>query len=154
MLVFGAKFDFRDEIGGQKIGKFASNCGGARNSEQIFQLRIPRFHHAVMCHCENAHVQRFHNVFAEVFEALDLNRFLLERAIQLRVIESDGDVTGDRKKKLNVFAGKKIAVNRFAEPQNGDGAFADAARNVVIQIQLLNGWRVDAEVSSVFRGDS
>ncbi len=88
---------------------------------------------------ENAYVERLDNIFAEIFQALDLDSFLLERVIELGVIERDGDVARDGKEQLDVFAGKKIAIDSFAEAEDRDGAFTDAAGNVVIQVEGFDG---------------
>ena len=82
-------------------------------------------------------------------------RFLLERAVQLRIIERDGHVARDRLHQLHVVAREKIAVDGLPKTKYGDGVLANAAGNKIVQIQLLEsaGAR-DSPTSLAARGDS
>ena len=82
-------------------------------------------------------LQRFDDILAEIFQALDLHGLLLERLIQPRVFDGDGHIAGDGGEKLEVVAGKVVAVNRFAQAEHGDGAFAEAAGDEVVQIEFF-----------------
>jgi len=44
---------------------------------------------------QHTHVERFDDVFPRSLSALNLGRFLLERGVELGIIESDGQRTGD-----------------------------------------------------------
>jgi len=46
------------------------------------------------------HVERFDDVFREVFQPLNLDRFCSERSIELGIVESDGQITGDCQQKF------------------------------------------------------
>jgi len=107
------------------------------HAEKLLHARIPGFDDAFQIYCQNADIQRFHNVFAEVFEARNFESLLLERGIKLSVIECHGDIAGNGFHQLDVIAGKIVAVDGFSEPQNGDGVFADAAGNIVIEVELF-----------------
>ena len=117
--------------------KLASNGVLPGHAEKLLHARVPGFDDAFQIHGENADVQGFDDVFAEVFEARDLEGFLFERGIKLRVIESHGDVACNRFHELDVIAGKIVAVDGLPEAQNGHGVFADAAGNVVIEVELF-----------------
>src|SRR5258708_2666674 len=82
---------------------------------------------------EHADVEGFNDIFAKVLEAGDFESFLFERAVELRVVESDGDVAGNRLDQLDVIAGQKISVDRFAKAENRDGVLADTAGDKVVE---------------------
>ena len=66
---------------------------------------------------------------------------LLQPAVELRVLDGDADVAGERLEQLHVFAGEEVAVVGAAEADDGDGARAaalaigDAAGKVVVQVE-------------------
>src|SRR5579883_3475905 len=57
--------------------------------------------------------------------------------VELSVVERDGDITRDGLDEFDVVAGEEVAVNRFAEAKDGDGVFADAAGDKIVEIQLF-----------------
>src|SRR5580693_780271 len=57
--------------------------------------------------------------------------------IEPGIFDGDGDVSGDGEEQFEVVTGEVIAVHGLAEAQNGDGAFAEATRNEIIQIELF-----------------
>ena len=79
-----------------------------------------------------------HDIFREILQSLDLLCFLFEGRIELRVIQRDRDITRDGEEQFHIFSGQEIAVYRFAQPQNGDGVIADAARNEVMEVEMLD----------------
>src|SRR5580704_1103442 len=117
--------------------KLASNGLLAGNAEELFHARVPGFDDAFQINGEDADIQGFHDIFAEVFEACDLESFLFERGVELSVIKSHGDVACDRFHQLDVITGKIIAVDSLAEAQDSDGVLANTAGNVVIQVELF-----------------
>ena len=123
----------------QQGAKLASNGFLAGYAEELFHARVPGFDDAFQIHGKNANVQRFHDVFAEVLEACDFKGLLLERGVKLGVIECNGNVAGDRFDELNVIAGKIIAVDGLTEPQDSHGVFANAARDKIIEVELVEG---------------
>src|SRR5580700_6574805 len=122
---------------GEQGAKLASNGFLTGYAEQLLHARVPGFDDALQIHGEDANIQGFHDVFAEVFEACNLESFLFERSVELSVIKSHGDVACDGFHQLDVITGKIIAVDGLAEAQDSDGMFANAAGNVVIQVELL-----------------
>src|SRR5215472_13259560 len=78
-----------------------------------------------------------------------ISRAFLERRIQLGVVERDGNVTCNGFYQLDVVAREEIPVDCFAEAQNGNGVLANAARNEIIQVQLLE--RPAHRVADLFR---
>src|SRR5579862_2147705 len=136
-LVFGAQFDFRNHVRGKNRFQILADGFDARNANEVFDLRIPGFDAAFEIDGEDADVQRFNNVFAEIFQALDLNGFLFQRTVKLRIIQRDSHVTGNGEQKFHVVRRQEIAVNSFAEAEHGDGAFANAAGNVIVQIEAF-----------------
>src|SRR5205823_9154889 len=109
----------------------------AQDSEQLLHARVPGFDDALQIHREHAHVQGFHDVFAEILKASNFQRFLFKRAVKLGVIERNGNITCDGFHQLDIVARKEIPVNRFAKAENGDGVLANAAGNEIVQIQLF-----------------
>src|SRR4029077_10485099 len=131
------RHDFAHQLLGQEGAKPSANGLLARHTEKLFHAGVPGFDDAVQVHRQHADVQRFDDVFAEILEAGDLQRFLLEKSVKLRVIQRHGYVTGDRFHQFDVIAGEEVPVNRLTEAQNGDGMLADAAGDKIIQIKLL-----------------
>ena len=109
----------------------------ARNGEQIFELRIPGFDAIFQIDREYAYVQRFDDVLTEILQPLDLHGLLLERLIEPRILNGDGNVTRDGGKQFEIVRREIIAIDRFAEAQNRDGAVAEATGNEIIQIELF-----------------
>src|SRR5258707_1064331 len=122
----------------QKSGKRLANRVVSRNLEELFHAAVPGLDRAVEINGQNADVERFHDVFAEVLQARDFEGFLFQRGVQLRVIQRDGQVSGDGLHQFDVVARKEIAVYRFAEPEEGDCALSNAAGNEVVEIQLFD----------------
>src|ERR1700688_578795 len=109
----------------------------ALDAEELLHARVPGFHHADQIHGENADVQGFDDVFAEVLEARNFQRFLFERRVQLGVVQRDGEVAGDGLHQLDVVAGEKIAVDGFTQAEHRDGVLANTAGHEIVQVQLL-----------------
>ena len=66
-------------------------------------------------------LQRLDDVLAEIFQPLDLQRFLFERLVQPRVFDGDRDITGDGRKQLEIVARKVVAVDGLAQADECDG---------------------------------
>ena len=137
LFLVTARIDFARQFFRQQRTELPSNGFLARHSEELFHARVPGFHDPFEVHREHPHVQGFHDVFAEVLEAGDFERLLFERAVQLGVVESHGHVTRDGLDQLDVIAGQKISIHGFAQAQNRDGVLANAAGNIVVEVQLL-----------------
>src|SRR5208282_6070203 len=137
MLARGAGTDLAGEVARKHFVELASDRFVARNSEQVFELRIPRFDAVLEIDSKHADLKRFDDIFAEVFEALDLQRLLLERLIEARVFNGDGDVSGDSREKFEVFAREIVAVNRLAEAENCGGAVVEAAGDEIVEVEFL-----------------
>src|SRR5438445_4663172 len=131
------RHDLAHQLLGQEGAEPSANGFLARHAKKLFHAGVPGFDDAVQVHRQYADVQRFNDVFAEILEAGDLQRFLLEGTVKLRVVQRHRHVAGDRFHQFDVIAGEEVAVNRLAEAQNGDGVFADAAGDEIIQIELL-----------------
>src|SRR5258706_11407434 len=108
----------------------------ARHSKQLLDASVPGFNDAVKIDGKYADVQGFHNVFAEILEACDFERFLFERAVELRVVQSDSNIAGNRLHQVDVVARQKIPINGLADPEHRHGVLADTARNKIIKLQL------------------
>ena len=65
-----------------------------KNPRQLLHLRIPAFHSIFQIGRQYADVNRFDNVFRELFQPLILVGFALERLVQLAVIDGDADTPG------------------------------------------------------------
>ena len=96
--------DFTRQLLGQEGTEPPSNGFLTRYTKKLFHARVPGFDDAVQVHRQHAHVQRFDDVFAEILEPGDLERFLLERAVKLGVIQGHRNVTGDRLNQFDIVA--------------------------------------------------
>ncbi len=99
-------------------------------------------------------LQRLDDVLAEVLQPLDLQRLLLERLIEPRVLDGHGHITGDGEEQFQVLARKKIAVDRLAQSQDGDRAVAESAGNEVIQAERSSDRRTLSVSRVAERADS
>ena len=83
-------------------------------------------------------------------QALELDNLLLQAAVELRVLDGDADVAGQRLQQLHVLAGEEVAFVGAAEADDGDGrgagafAIGDAAGKVVVQVERRRVWRCDS----------
>jgi hypothetical protein len=69
-----------------------SQCLPTGQGIHDFHLRVPRFDAVREIDRHHAHVDRLHNVFVEVFQALVLGNLLLQRGIQTRVLDGDSQI--------------------------------------------------------------
>ena len=138
VLVGGARGDFRDEVRGEQLGESAAESLASRDIEQSLELRIPGFQAILAIHGEDADVERFDDVLAEVFETLDLRGLLLERLVEPGVFNGDGQVAGNGVEQFEVVARKEIAVHGLAQGEDGDDAVVEAAGEKIIQIETLD----------------
>src|SRR5580700_7480303 len=137
VIAGGARSNFGDQILRENLRKFVVQRLRAGNRQQVLQLRIPGLDAVFEIDGEYANFQGFDNILAEVLEALDLHGFLFEGVVQARILDGDSNVSGDGEKKLEVVAGKVIAVHSLAQSENGDGSFAETTGNKIIQIKLF-----------------
>src|SRR4029077_1402128 len=138
LLGIAAAGNFLDEFDWQKAGERLANRVVARNLEELFHAAVPGFNRSVEIDGQNANVERFHDVFSEVFQARDFEGLLFEGGVQLRIVERNGQVSGDGLHQFDIVAGKEIAVHRFAEAEESDGALSNAAGDEVIEIELFD----------------
>ena len=114
---------------------------GARPGVHALHLRVPALDAVVEVDGEDADVDGFDDVLVELLQALELGDLLLQAAIELRVLDGDADVAGQRFEHLHVFAGEEVAVVGAAQADDRDGARAaalavgDAAGQVVVQVE-------------------
>ena len=64
----------------------------------------------------------------------------LQRVVEARVLHRDADVAGQRFQQLHVFAGEEVAFRSLAQPQHRDHAVHHGAGNVVVQVELADGF--------------
>src|ERR1700676_407420 len=131
----------RVHLGGKFFGKQGAQLPAhrilARHPEKLLHARVPGFHDAFEIHREDADVERLHDVFAEILEPGNLQRFLFERGIELRIVERYRDIAGDGFNEFDVVARQEVAVHRLAKAQHGDSVLVNAARNEIVEVQLL-----------------
>src|ERR1700678_1979761 len=79
--------------------------------------------------------------FVKLFQALELRNLLLKAPVELRVLDRDADISGQRFQQLHIFARKKIAIVGAAQADHSNRpcaaaiAIGNAAGKVVIQVQ-------------------
>src|SRR5882724_11761584 len=137
LLAVAARSDFRGEFCWQQRIELCPHCFLPRNAKKLLHPRVPAFHRSAQVHGKHAHVQRFHDVLAEVLQSHDLQCLLFKRVVKLRVVERHRYVSRDRFHQFHVVTRQEIAVHGLAKPQHRDAPLTNAARNVVIQVQLL-----------------
>ena len=77
----------------------------------------------------------------ELLQPFEVGDLLLQAAIELRVLDGDADVAGQRLEQLHVFAGEEVAIVRAAQADDRDGASSSslaighAAGKVVVQVE-------------------
>ena len=105
--------NFVRQFRGQKRAELAANGFLARHPKQLLHACIPRFDDALQIHGQHTHVQRFHDVFAEILETRDFQRFLFQRAVKLGVVERDSDIASDGYNQFDIVAGQEVTVDRL-----------------------------------------
>ncbi len=130
-----------DEVCGKNRGDGLMEDLDAGLGVHALHLGVPAFDAVVEIDGEDADVDGFDDVLVELLEAFELGDLLFEAAVELRVLDRDADVAGERFEQLHVFAGEEVAVVGAAEADDGDGASAaafavgDAAGKVVVQVE-------------------
>ena len=117
--------------------KFAAQRFGARNSQEVLELRVPGLDAIFEIDCDDPDLQRFDDILAEIFQAFDLHGFLLERVIEASVFDGDGDVSGDGEKQFEVVAREVVAVHGLTQSEDCDGAFAETAGDEIVQVEFF-----------------
>src|ERR1700722_17248889 len=128
----GAGGELGGEVRRQHLGERAADGTIARNFEKADELGIPGLDAVLEVESQDADVQGFDDIFAEIFEALDLSGFLFERVIETRVLDGDADVASDGEQQLEIVAGEVIAADGFGKAENGGGAVVEATGDEVI----------------------
>ena len=126
-------------FGRKQLGEGMADGLLAQDTGQLLELRVPTLHAVVQVRRQDAHVDRLHNILAELLEPLVLFDFALQRAVEARVLDGDADIAGQREQKFHVHAGEKIPVLRAAHPKECDRAAAHRARQVVSEIEIGDG---------------
>ena len=108
------------QLAGKDLIELTAERPKPRNLKQVLELRVPGLDAVFEVLGQDADPERLDDVFAEVLEALDLNGFLLERLVEARVFDGDGDVAGDGGEQLKVIAREVVAVDCLAESDDGD----------------------------------
>ena len=122
---------------------------GAAESVHGLHLRIPAFDAVVEVDGEDAHVDGFDDVLVELLQALELDDLFFQARIEAGILEGDADVAGQGFEQLDVFARQKVAAQRAAEADDGDGAAGGlaivqlhrrhAAGQIVVQVEQSGG---------------
>ena len=110
-LFFADGIEPRDEIGREELGDGLPECIGARPGEQHLHLRVPALDPVIEIDSKDADVDGFDDVLVELLEPLEVGDLLLESAIELRVLNGDADVAGQRFEHLHLFAGEKVSIS-------------------------------------------
>src|ERR1700722_6021166 len=110
---------------------------GTRDAQQPFELRIPGFDAVLKVNGYDADVQGFDDIFAEILEAFDLHGLLLERMVEPGIFDGDGDVASDGEEQFEVVTGEVIAVDGFAQAENGDGTVVETTGDEIVQVELF-----------------
>ena len=118
------------ESSSERLGPRQSRAAlrAADSSDSIAVLEVGR---------EHADLERLDDIFAEILQPLDLQRLLLERLIEPRVLDRNRQVTGDRRKQFQVVAREVIAVDRLSQAQQRHRAVAEAAGDEIVQAELF-----------------
>ena len=127
--------ELRRENGFQGLGESLP----ARDRVHHFHLRVPALNAVLHVERHHAHVDGFDDVFVEVFQALVLRSFLLQRGVELSVLNGDAEIAAEGLEQLHVFAGEEVALGRLAQPEHSDGFLLSVAGNVVVQIEPGDG---------------
>ena len=106
-----------------------------------FHLRVPALDPVFQIDREDADVDGFDNVLVELLQPLEFGNLLLQPLVELRVLDGDADVSGERSQHLHVLAGEEVAVIGAAQADDRHGtrtaalAVRHAAGQVVVQVQ-------------------
>ena len=119
----------------------------ARHRIHHFHLRIPALDAVFHVERHHSHVDRFDDVLVEVLQPLVLSRLLLQRGIELSILNGDAEIAAQSFKQLHVFAGEEVALRRLAQAEHGNRLLLRVAGNVVIQIETRNGLPARSGVS-------
>src|SRR5258708_1472493 len=139
LLFVAPRGDFRGKLFREERAQLVADGVLALHAEELLHACVPGRDHPADIDGYHANVQGFDDVFTEILEARDLQGFLLQGRIELGVVQGYGDVAGDGLHQLDVVAGEEITIDGLAEAQDGDGVLANAARDEIVQIQLLEG---------------
>src|SRR5689334_20858509 len=125
------------QLFGQERTELATNGLLAGHSEKLLHAGVPGLDVSLQVNGEDADIQGLDDVFAEVLKPRNFEGLLFERAVKLGVIESDCNIAANGFDQLDVIAGEKVSIHGFTQTENGDGVFADAAGNKIVQVELL-----------------
>src|SRR5713226_5789859 len=134
LLVIAPRRDFRCQLFREQGAELVADSVLTLDADELLHARVPGFDHAAQIDGEHADVERFDDVFAEILEARDFQRFLFERRVELGVVERHGEVASDGLHEFDVVAGEEIAVDGFAKAEYRDGVLANTAGHEIIQV--------------------
>src|SRR5579859_1303189 len=137
LLFIAAGSDFDSELFGQQRAQLTAHSILTLHIKELLHASVPGFDHAPKVNGQHTDVQRFDDILAEILKPRDFEGFLLERRIQLGIVERDGHVAGDGLHQFDVVAGEEIAIYSLAQAEDGDGVLANAAGDKVVQVQLF-----------------
>src|SRR5205807_6784506 len=86
-------------------------------------------------------VDRLDDILVELLQAFELRNLLLQSPIELRVLNGDADISGQRFQKFHVFAREEVAVISAAQANHSDGsgsaalAIGNPAGKVIVQVE-------------------
>src|SRR5258708_38367937 len=103
----------------------------------MLQLGVPELDAALGTYSQHANVHGFDDIFREIFEALDQLRFLLQRGVKLGIVDRYGQISADGDEQFDIFTSEEITVDGLAQTENSNRAVVDAARDEVMEIELL-----------------
>ena len=112
----------------------------ARQGIHHFHLRVPALDAVLHVERHDAYVDGFDDILVEILEALVLSNFLLQRGIELCVLDRNAKVSTERLQEFDVFAGEEVPLRGFSQAQNGNRFLLHATRNVVVEIQPSDGF--------------
>ena len=132
-----------DELHREDSTQFLADSLRAAKRVHGLHLRIPAFDAVVQVQRQDAHIDRFDNVFVEFFEPLEFADFFFQPRVEAGVLQSDADVAGQRFQQFHILAGKKIAADGPAQTNDGDSpagcSVLDSTGQIVVQVQQCGG---------------
>ena len=130
---------FLAKVIGKEIAKALAHGVGPSDAGEFFDLRVPAFHPVIEANGEDADVDGFDDVLAELLEAFIFVGFVAERRVKAGVFYGDGDIVGNSHQQFDVVAGEKITFGGATDAEVGQDAPTRTAGNVVREVEVGNG---------------
>ena len=108
--------EFLAKLGGKQFAKRATEGILTADAGQLFNLTVPTFDAPVQTRGQNADVDGFDDVFAEFLQALVLVRLALQRTVEARIFNGDGDVVRKSNEQIDIVAREEIAFSGAVTP--------------------------------------